>query len=349
MRHAFLTVAAVISLPALALISFRQTPAEPAAAPRYLYVVGCGATIDKIDTVTERKLAQFDLSAKTDQIPNPKGHLDGCLANGVAYDPAQRSFYTAVPVSAHFDEQDSRHYRILRFSLPAMLFLNAMALEPDLSDPPQLRVSAEGSIYVRAGDKDFQLVQAVLRPVSAKTPLFSSDLNVMAYKGSDLSSFRLREGSTESVPAEVLEISGNAALVQLSSARDDEVFAVANAKTMQIAVLHDLPPTFPQNVHLAPDGQAVLVEAARPPENGSEIIHKTGELALFDGASGKRLKQWTMPNLDGNDFLAFTPNGKIVYHSGSIYRFTSSNGTSHPDVPVYRNENPGPPLFFASE
>jgi hypothetical protein len=56
-----------------------------------------------------------------------------------------------------------------------------------------------------------------------------------------------------------------------------------------------------------------------------------------------------MPNLDGNDFLAFTPNGKIVYHSGSVYRFTTGNSGSYPDVPVYRNENPGPPLFFAAE
>jgi hypothetical protein len=260
-----------------------------------------------------------------------------------------RFFYTAVPVSAHYDEQDSRHYRILGFSVPGLRFLNAIALQPDLSDPPQLRVTAEGAFYVRAGDRTFRPVQGGLQSDTAKTPLFSTGLNVMAYKGSDLSPYRLRQGSSESVPAQVLEISGTAALVKLSSARGGEVFAVANRKTMHITLLRDLPPTFPQDVHLAPDGAAVLVEAARPPQNGSEMTRKTGDLVLFDGASGKRLKQWTMPNLGGNDFLTFTPNGKIVYHSGSAYRFTSGSGGRYLDVPVYRNENPGPPLFFASE
>lgn len=349
MRHALLTGAAAISFAALALVSLRLSIAAPPPAPRYLYVVGCGATIDKIDTLTARRLAQFDLSAKTARVPNPNGHLDGCLANGVAYDPPKRSFYTAVPVSAQYDEQDSRHYRILSFSVPSLRFLKAIEIQPDLSDPPQLRVGAEGAIYVRVGDRNFPLTTGDLQSSTAKTALFSTDLNVKSYKGSDLSPYRLREGSSESVPAVVLEISGTAALVQLSSASGDEAFAVANSKTMHIALLHDLPPTYPQNVHLAPDGVAVLVEAARPPEGGSEVTRKTGDLVLIDGASGKRLKQWKVPKLDGNDFLAFTPNGGIVYHLGSAYLFTSGSSGHYPDVPVYRNENPGPPLFFASE
>lgn len=335
----------------LGLTAFRHHTLPPAPPARYLYVLGCGATVDKLDTVTERKVSDVNLASKTDLIPNPEGHLDGCLANGAVYQPSHHVFYTAVPTSAHLDAHSAQQYRLLSFSVPEMKFDNSVALAGfELSDPPELGTNAEQAVIVMAGDKSFGLTGGrQLQPMPAASPDFATELNLSGYRGAYLSPYVVKQSSSESIPAEVVDSSGDIALVQLSDANGADVFAAADRKSKRVIILHDLPRAFPQNVHLSPGGAAVLAEAANAAPNGAELTQKTGQLVLVDAATGKRLKQWTVPNLDGYQFLAITPNGKIAYHLGGKYRFTNGIGATYPNEPVYRHQSVGPPLFFAAE
>ena len=254
-----------------------------------------------------------DLAAKTDLIPNAEGHLDGCLANGVVYQRSRQFFYTAVPTSAHLDAHSAQKYRLISFSVPDMKFGNAVALDGlELSDPPQLAKTAEQAVIVLAGDKSFELTNhGTLQSRAAVSSDFATEMNLSGYQGGDLSPYLVKQGSSESIPAEILDLSDSVALVQLSTADNRDVFAVANRKTKQVTILQDLPQTFPQNVHFAPDGAAVLVEGAKASANGAELTQKTGQLLLLDAASGKRLKVWTVPNLDGYQFLRLPPTEKL--------------------------------------
>ena len=347
-----LTIAsAALGLPILVLAHNHQA-APPVTSARYLYVIGCGATVDKLDTQTERKLSHTELSNQSDLVPNPKGHLDGCLANGVVFLKSHHVFYTAVPTSAQLDAHGAQQYRLLSFSLPEMKFNRAVALAGlELSNPPELGINAEQAIDVMAGGKNFELMSgADLKPEPTVSPDFAKELDLSGYAGGDLSPYRVRQGAaSETLPAQVIDRSGSVALVQLTSAGSSNIFAVANQRTKRVTIFQNLPPTFPQNVHLAPEGAAVLVEAAKSAPDGAELTQKTGQLVLLDGISGKRLKEWTVPNLGAYQFLAITPNGKIAYHLGSRYRFIDSIGATYSNEPVYRQESIGPALFFASE
>jgi hypothetical protein len=317
--------ACALATVSLVAIASRPGTAAPPKPERYLYVLGCGAVVDKLDTVTGRKLSSVDLRSKTDRVPDPQGHLDGCLANGVAYQESDQVFYTAVPTSAQYDAQGKREFRILSFAVPGLQFKDAVAVKGTFTDPPRLAIAAAGNVEV---------IELATR------------LNLFGYTGADLSPYRLP--NEDSVPGRIVDESGDAAAVQLSSA-SGSAFAAANRKTKQVALLRDLPRTFPQNVHLAPAGAVVLVEGARPSPDGSEPTLKTGDLVLVSSASGEPVKSWKIANLEGYLFLAIAPNGKVVYHSGDRYRFPCETGASYPNVPVYREESAGPPVFFAAE
>lgn len=180
-------VAALLAIASFLALAFAGCAAtQPTASSKYLYVLGCGATVDKIDTDTGRTLVHVDLRTKTDKIPDPRGHLDGCLANGVAYQPAEHRFYTAVPTSAQVDAQNTRQFLILSFSIPDLEFQDVTAIEGRLTDPPKLAVTEGGKVEIAIGEHNFSIRASGLQPQTAPVPLFQTDVNLFGFKGVDL-------------------------------------------------------------------------------------------------------------------------------------------------------------------
>ena len=163
---------------------------------------------------------------------------------------------------------------------------NVIKLEGGLTEPPRLVLTSGDKVEVLAGSSRYVITNtAELQTQLPTTAEFQTEMNLFGYKGADFSPYQAP--MQDRVPALIIDSSSNFAAVQLISGTNDNVFAVARRNTHRLTLLGNLPRTYPQNVHLAPGGTAVLVEEANAAPNGSEWTVKTGSLVLLDSESGK--------------------------------------------------------------
>jgi len=291
---------------------------------RYLYVVGCGAQVDKLDTSAERKSDVYDLTQRTGRrqlIPSVKGALDGCLAYQAAYDSAVSIFYTVVPVEAEPKPGGKKDYRVLGFSVPDLQLVKEMPGGENLDDPPHLEIGKGERVEVlKAGEW------------SPRTDM-------------DLSPYAPDE---KQIPNQILEISGERVLLRIFTASQSElVLAVADRKSNTLVRLEGISTTVVSNVHLAPGGADVLIEEME--KDGGSRLAKNGKVALYDSKTGKRVKDFSDPHIKDLYFLAISPTGKAIYHSGETYWFIDIGRKFVPDA-VTRPISAGyPGLFFADK
>jgi hypothetical protein len=295
--------------------------AAPPGSDRFLYVVGCDATVSKLDTVLDKTIDSVDLATRTGEqrvIPEVATVVDGCLSYHAVYDRAASRFDTVVPLQADPKPNGTRDYRVLGFSVPDLRLDMQRPAGNSLPAPPHLEIERAGRVtVVRARDW---------------APRTELDLKGFAGRGGPLRN-------------RILETSGPRDLLRLFNGRDDALtIAVADRDRRTLTILHDIPVTTARNVHLAPGGQAVLVE-----EVGSIGMPagKTGRLVLFDVATGDAVSDVTEPAIKDLAFLAISPNGKAIYHRNDHYRLISLGRTFVP-VAVSRPFSDGyPGLFFA--
>jgi hypothetical protein len=256
--------------------------------------------------VAERKIASYDLgqaSGTPPLIPSAAGAFDGCLAYEAQPDASARTFYLVAPVQAAFKADGARDYRILAFALPDVHLVKSVPAGSNLTEPPHLDVSPDG------------VPRTV--PASEWRPPTDIDLSAYAHTGEKLGN-------------QILESSGNRALLRIFAADPKELkLAVADTKSKTVATLETAVSTTARNAHLSPDGAVVLIEET---EAGGQP-KKTGRLVLFDGNTGKELRQISYPAARDQYFLAISPTGKAVYHSGEAYSFLNLQ-REFPDRPV---------------
>ena len=251
MRVATLLLAAILSTTALG----------PAGAQegRYLYVVGCGARVDKLDVAEGHKVASFDLAAAAKAIPSGPGPLDGCLANQAVYDSKSSIFYTVVPLQAETKPNDAKDYRVLGFSIPALKLVYSQPAGDDLKDAPRIEASPAGGVKIVA------------------TPNPGPPLYL------DLSAFESEMGPLGN---QILEVSDGRFLLRLHMFnRKEWGFAVVDPTAHKLVVLKDLPAMTAPQAHLTPGGGAVLVLAST---GARSFFQSTGNLTSIRRDDGPR-------------------------------------------------------------
>ena len=311
-----------ISLVALLLFGALSSPPQTAAG-RYVYVVTCGARVDKLDTIAEKKSRSFDLAKSEGNerlIPVVQGALDGCLTYQAIYDANASSFYTIAPVQAEPKADGTKDYRILEFSIPALRLVKSFPAGSNQDNPPHL-------VFTAAAREPRAIPAAEWSP--------RTDLDLSEYAPDHAKS-----------PNQILETSGAAALLRMFTANPRQLaFAVANRQTKALIRLREVPSTVAPDVHLAPGGNYVLIEETTPE---GEKAAKTGKLALFDAATGKAVEALSNPVVKRQYYLAITPDGKAIYHSGEDYSFIGLSKT-FAVMRVIRPAAPAsdPGVFFA--
>ncbi|MGO4872104.1 MAG: hypothetical protein ACLPGW_16110 [Roseiarcus sp.] len=296
MRVATLLLAAILSTTALG----------PAGAQegRYLYVVGCGARVDKLDVAEGHKVASFDLAAAAKAIPSGPGPLDGCLANQAVYDSKSSIFYTVVPLQAETKPNDAKDYRVLGFSIPALKLVYSQPAGDDLKDAPRIEASPAGGVKIVA------------------TPNPGPPLYL------DLSAFESEMGPLGN---QILEVSDGRFLLRLHMFnRKEWGFAVVDPTAHKLVVLKDLPAMTAPQAHLTPGGGAVLVLAST---GARSFFQSTGNLTLFDATTGLALRRISDSRIKTMYFLAIAPTGKAIFHSDENYRFIDL-GAKYPGEPA---------------
>jgi len=293
-----------------------------AATPgQFLYVIGCDAQVDKLDTLAGQKVRTYDLAKQTGKevlIPVVHGALDSCLASQAVYDSKTSVFSTAVPATNDPKADGTKDYRVLSFSVPGIELVKHVAGGENMKGPPHLELQS-GILKIQ---KPWEW-----------TP--QTDLDLGAY------------GPEKKQTAnQILESSGDRVLLRLFAGDDKQlVLAVADRKTQKLVQLEGVPSAVAPSVHLAPGGGYVLVE-----ETGSgEKPEKTGKLALFDGTTGKQLKEFRDAHIKDLYFLAVAPTGRAIYHASDRYWFVDLK-IKFGQSPVMRPIEKGyPPLFFAAK
>jgi hypothetical protein len=299
-------------------------PGQAATAGQFLYVVTCDARVDKLDTITGRKMETYDLAKRTGKeslvpvVGGAQGALDSCLASQSVYDRAASTFSTVVPISNEPKADGTKDYRVLSFSVPRMELVKQDRGGESLDAPPHLELQS-GTLKI-------------LKP-SEWMPQTSLDLS--AY-GPDKTQ----------TPNQILESSGDRALLRLFTADDKELLlAVADRNTQKLVRLQGVPTTVAPCVHIVPGGGHVLIE-----ETGTgDKPGKTGRLVLFDALTGKQQKELNDSHIKDLYFLAVSPTGRVIYHSNDNYWFVHLK-MKFASAPVSRPISKGyPDFFFASK
>jgi hypothetical protein len=213
----------------------------------------------------------------------------------------------------------TKDYRVLAFSIPDLRLARQVRGGNSLADPPHLQMESRKRVTV-----------------------------VDAAQGSPRTDLDLRGFAPErtEIPNQILETSGAFTLLRLFTAdRNELVLAVADSRSRTVVRLRGLPATVAPNAHLSPGGKAVLTEETALSGSPAE---KTGRLVLFDAATGSMIKDITDPQIKDLAFLALSPTGRAIYHTGDAYRFVNL-GTTFSDVPVTRPSSAGYPGFFFTD
>jgi hypothetical protein len=304
----------------LAVLLAAGTACQPEPpVPRYLYVVTCDARVDKLDTSAARKEASYDLAASALSAILPAGNqsIDGCLAYHPVFDTGGALLYFVSPTQTQANPDGTRDYRVLGFSVPSMKLVKNLPAGAHQSEAPHLELAPDRS----------------LRVVPAKEWRAATEIDLTAY------------GPThEALPNQIIESSGDRTLLRTFAATPEELrLAVADTKAKTLVWLKSPPPTTALLAHLAPGGDVVMIEVTE----AGKATEKTGTLALFDSNTGASLEERAAGRARSQYFLAISPDGKGVYHSGEDYSFIdlkrtfSSQSVAHPLDPNR------PAAFFA--
>jgi hypothetical protein len=294
------------------------------AAARYLYVVTCDASVYKYDTVENRREASYDLSQAPGAqqfIPADHGGLNGCLAYQAEFDPAASVFYIVAASQARVKPDGTpdgtKDYRVLGFSVPAIGLVKNMPAGSNLTDPPHLELGSDSALK--------------LTPAAEWRPPTDIDVSTFA-------------PNREKLFNQIIDRSGDRALLRIFVADPKELsLAVADTKSKTVVRLQSPPPATALRAHLAPGGEAVLIEATAVAGDPT----KTGRLALFDANTGSLLEEISDPRVRDQYFLAISPNGRAVYHTGDAYSFVDLK-RSFPATPVgHVLDSSNPAIFFA--
>jgi hypothetical protein len=289
-------------------------------AGRYLYVLTCDARLDKLDTVEDRKAASYDLAKLSGDPPIPAATdgLDGCLAYQAEYDPGKSGFYTTVPLQASMKSNGTKDYRTLGFPIPNLILVYNAPAGSNWDVPPHLAVAA-GAVKIFPG-ADWH-------------PRTDLDLSTFAPDKQPLGN-------------QIIETSGNRVLLRIFTADPAQLsLAIADTYSETVVRLQSAPATTVSNAHLTPGGSAVLIEEV----TGTSKPVKTGNLDIFDAATGRFAKQLTGPMVREQYFLAISSTGRAIYHSGETYSFIDLGHSYTSDTVTRPSTGSYPAMFFASK
>lgn len=291
-RLAVLLASAVMAMLLTACTSKRDTTTE-----RFLYVINCEGSVDKLDIEERKRIATFQLSERSGSppaVPSLAGGLDGCLAQRVTGNTVGKGTEVSMlsPKQARLDSEGLQDFQLLTFSLPEWKLTRAV-LVGRFPEAPRLQRDPAGGLRV--------LRDAEWTPIT--------QMHLRGYAGHDDDTGNL-----------ILESSGTVSLLSLLSAKTDRMaLGLADQRTRNLTRLTDVPPTTIQNVHLAPGGGFLLVEVIEP--DGAPV-KRTGALRLYE-ANGQKVADFMDERIRGMAFVALTPNGTAVYRSSSAYHFVS--------------------------
>ena len=305
-----------------ALLAACSKAPETAVAQRYLYVVNCDATVDKIDTIEGKAVQSFSLRERSGSRPAiavaSDGKMDGCLAQRVLADTAGQQVHLIAPKDARLDSEGLQDFQQLTFKLPDWALLankpagksaQAPWLQSDLTGGARVVADAEWSVQTQ--------------------------LDVRAYRGANADTGGL-----------VIATSGAMALLSVLSANSESLaLGLADQTARTLVRLGSVPTTNLRSVHLAPGGEFVLIEATDGAQSGAV---RSGALHLFD-RSGKAVAQWQDERIRNMAWVAITPSGAAVYHSGKDYHFVNLGrrfGSAPVNSPAPAQAGPG--LVFAA-
>lgn len=327
------------------------------ASPRYLYILNCGATLQKFDTFSRHQISSSNLAKHSKLIPThgdqANSVVDGCATYGVAYQSETSMLYTVVPTTGSVEEGGFRHYRILSFHLPDLTPSGVIELPGKYNEGDIPILKTDGSAEVGIIDHDGHRRILHGRLVAANTtsdpmdgyPSTSNalrpEVNLSSYHSTNVGS-----ASNNKAPAYTPVLrSGDTVLLQFLPADEGWLWAVANTATHRLTRL-DLPfQTTNNSVYLIPGGNATLAQEAHL-DSGAPVT--TGHLALIDTATGAVTKTWTDPALAGKFILTITPQGNLVSFYGESTTLVPIG--IHPSgEPVLNLRNTlGPYYFYAN-
>ncbi len=264
---------------AVALIADPVVAAARPSSPRTFYLAGCGGQVATVDTVTGRSRT-VDLLPRLQIAPvhgAPGATFDGCLLNQAVYVAKSKLFYTVVPDTATTPGYGTTHYRVLGISVPGLRVGGVVK-----------RLASEGEVPRIAAGPGGVIV--------APDPATALDLAAFD-----------RDRATGN---QIIETSGSTALIRLFTGDDRLVLGVADTATRKVVRLRNVIPTTALNVHLAPGGGQVYVEAV---DRAHDKAVKTGTAATYDARAGVKLRTLTDPRIARLAFVAISPNGKAIY------------------------------------
>lgn len=355
MRLLRLTLFLLLCLAPFAAASVTSNASAPDKAPsqaHYAYVLGCGATLTKLDLSTQQQVAQVSLARKTNliQLTGDTGGstFDGCATYGLAYTPRNQTLYTLSPETGSY-RTGGRHFRLLAFHLPDLAFLHSISLTGTVSEQDEIWLRPEldqhGSLLVRLGPKQaLHLVAGKLAPAPADPdiPGLTSD----TFNGDhflDTGGYRLVglpvKSDVNRLSCEEQQQSGDTILIRYIGSAGQS-WAAVHPQTRTIVSLNPGFKTTADSFHVAPGGSNILVqETASITPTGLPVMGP--RIVLLDAATGTILNQWNNPSPTNPKALALSPSGVAILYARQHFFFLPT-ATYFPAEPV-RNLQPKTP------
>ncbi len=296
---------------------------------RFLYVVNCNGSVDKLDTHERKKVSTFQLSDVSGTPPAvPKlertDKYDGCMAQHVVVDADRKWVRLVAPKAAKVDSQGAQDFQLLTFSLPEWTLTEALPAGKFPEAPYVLRGPEKGQALTLADDARTRFEQ---RDMAA----YSDSFDFIAFNS-------------------IIASSGTVTLLTAHVGDPSRAFyGLADLRTRKVTRMTDVPdvpPTHPSHVRLAPGGGFVLVEITNPP--GSSEIRRTGELRLYN-AQGARVSDRTDEHIRDMAFVALTPNGTAIYSRGYDYYFIALGQRFGSDISTVPRPGLSPGLVFSAQ
>lgn len=296
------------------------------AFPRFLYVVYCNGTVDKLDLAQPAKVSSFRLSERSGTppavaaVPAPGVKPDSCLARPAGTDgmtgKAERQVHVVATSQFYRRDDDGRKpYRLLTFSLPDW----TLGEQADLGNfdvlngsPPRVAPGPRAGQWVpRASDAE---------------PDAMAEL--AGYEGGQGVAF-----------ARFTQLSGNVSLVEFAveaqpPSQSQTGTGFADSATRRFVRLAASTDASSGPLRLAPGGLFAVREVQRAagatasPDKGSVQAappRSTGELRIYRTTDGQPVATVVDARVAGSwQWIAITPNGWAVYTDRqSAYRFVA--------------------------
>lgn len=330
-------------------------PPKASTEDRYAYVLGCGATITKLDLTAQKQITQVSLARKTNliQLTGDAGGstFDGCATYGLAYTPHGQILYTVSPETGSY-RPDGRHFRLLAFHLPDLAFVRSVPLPGTIPEQDEVwlrpELDAHQTLLVRLGPKQaLRLTEGKLTPAPAPAapefPGFTADpstgettLNPSGYRPI---AFAVKLDGKR-LSCEPQQQSGDTILIRYTGA-DGQAWAAVQPQARTIVSLNPGFKTTDESFHLAPGGGNILIqEVTGTTAIGLPVIGPG--IALLDAATGSILHQGTNPSPTNPKALALSPSGVVILY-GRQHFFFLPTAPRFPSEPVQNLHptNPG--------